>query len=163
MIFMKITQAQILTLIAFTLAGVSMAVPAAIGWYGERFRSSWLWGLYFDTTIGFEFGYAESFFVYVTPVSIVTMALGIGHLVHSLVSKSADKWLNRVAGSILVFFTAFSYLIGMYIGGGLFIFTSVPVGLALATVAGLLGFWSSHLMRQEGIPERQPTKEGISK
>lgn len=158
---MKPTKAQFSTLLAITLAGVAMLVPASMGIYGERLRMFWIWGLYFDTTHGFDFGYAETFLVYVSPAFIATVALGIGHLVHSLVSRTADRGLNQFAGSVLVFLTAFAYFIGMYIGAGTWIYASVPVGLAMATVAGLLGFWAANLTRQERNPERQTTKEGM--
>jgi hypothetical protein len=160
-ISMKLTKAQLFTLLAITLAVVSMLVPASMGYYGERIRAYWMWGLYFDTEYGVEFGYAETYLAYLTPAFIVTVALSIGHLVHSLVSKTADKWLNRYAGGVLVFFTAFAYLIGMYIGGGTWIYASVPIGWPIATVAGLFGFWAANLTRQERNPERQTTKEGM--
>lgn len=159
---MIFTKAQLLSLLAFTLAIVAMVVPASAGIYGERFQAAWMWGLYFDAKDGeFGFGGGESYFAALTPVFIVTVALGVGHLIHSLVSKTADKWLNRMAGGVLFFFTAFAYLIGMYIGSGFWIVTNVPIGLSIEAVAGLFGLWSANLTRQEKIPERQTPKEGM--
>jgi hypothetical protein len=158
---MKLSNSQLYTLLAITFSVVSMLVPASMGEYGERLRASWLWGLYWDSKNGVEFGYAESYLAYLTPSFIVTVALGIGHLVHSLASKTADKWLNQCAGGVLVFFTAFAYFIGIYIGAGMWIYTSVPIGLPMATLAGLFGLWAANLTRQEKNLERQTPKEGM--
>ncbi len=157
---MKLT-AKLSTLLSITLAHVAIAVPASMGTYDRTFREFWLWGLVYSSKDGIEFGGIENILALAAPVFLVTVILGIGPLVHSLVSKTADKWLNQYAAGFIIFCTAIAYLSGVYVGAGLFLYGNIPIGLLITFVAGLFGFWAAHLTRQEKASERQTAEKGM--
>ncbi len=149
---MKIT-AKLITLIAFILVLASCAIPGALGQRGSTFYAFWIFGLVFSGKDGrFSWiGGEGNLWAIWSPILMVTLALVCIHLGASLLSKNADKRLNRTVAGDIGLATGIIFFVGMYLGLGLYSY-AVPLGLIVLVIGGGISIWAGRLTRAEASP-----------